>query len=102
MKYWAYVSLFLLLSVFAAQSFALDHFQSEHAAQKHCPSDTVVGLTSQPEYFILKGSAGMAEQRMELLCARRRPLRKVTEPQGMGNRALFNVGMWRKTATPCR
>ncbi len=47
--------LFFLLSIFSTQSFALDQFQSEQAAQMHCPSDTVVWVNLPTGVFHFKG-----------------------------------------------
>lgn len=47
--------LFFLLSIFSTQSFALDQFQSEQAAQKHCPGDTVVWVNLPTGVFHFKG-----------------------------------------------
>ncbi len=47
--------LFFLLSIFSTQSFALDQFQSEQAAQKHCPSDTVIWINLPTGVFHFKG-----------------------------------------------
>lgn len=47
--------LFFLLSIFSTQSFALDQFQSEQTAQKHCPSDTVVWINLPTGVFHFKG-----------------------------------------------
>jgi hypothetical protein len=47
--------LFSVLSFFSIQSYALDQFQSEQAAQKHCPSDIVVWLNLPTGVFHFKG-----------------------------------------------
>jgi hypothetical protein len=47
--------LFFLLSIFSTQSFALDQFQSEQAAQMHCPGDSVVWLNLPTGVFHFKG-----------------------------------------------
>jgi len=47
--------LFVLLSLFSTPSFALDQFQDEQAAQKHCPSDIVVWLNIPSGVFHFKG-----------------------------------------------
>lgn len=49
------VFLFLLLGIFSIQAFALDQFQSERAAQQHCPTDTVVWLNIPTGVFHFKG-----------------------------------------------
>jgi hypothetical protein len=48
-------ALFLSLSLFSINAFALDQFQSEQAAQKHCPNDTVVWLNIPTGVFHFKG-----------------------------------------------
>jgi hypothetical protein len=47
--------LFSVLSFFSIQSYALDQFQSEQAAQTDCPSDTVVWLNLPTGVFHFKG-----------------------------------------------
>lgn len=47
--------LFLLLGLLSTQAFALDQFQSEQAAQQHCPNDTVVWLNTPTGVFHFKG-----------------------------------------------
>lgn len=48
-------ALFLSLSLISTQSFALDLFQSEQAAQRHCPNDIVVWLNIPTGVFHYKG-----------------------------------------------
>jgi len=50
-----FVALFLLFSFISTPSFAVDQFQSEQAAQKHCPSDIVVWLNLPTGIFHFKG-----------------------------------------------
>jgi hypothetical protein len=45
----------LLFSLNPIQSFALDKFNSEQAAQKHCPSDIVVWVNLPTGVFHFKG-----------------------------------------------
>lgn len=45
----------LLFSLNPIQSFALDKFNSEQAAQKHCPSDIVVWVNLPTGIFHFKG-----------------------------------------------
>ena len=45
----------LLLSFSPLQSFALDQFNSEQAAQKHCPADIVVWVNLPTGIFHYKG-----------------------------------------------
>jgi len=47
--------LFLLFSFISTPSFALDQYQSEQAAQKHCPNDVVVWLNLPTGVFHYKG-----------------------------------------------
>lgn len=49
------VVLLLLFSLIPLQSFALDQFQNEQAAQKHCPSDVVVWVNLPTGVFHYKG-----------------------------------------------
>lgn len=46
---------FLLSLIIPIQTFALDEFQSEREAQKHCPKDTVVWLNLPTGVFHFKG-----------------------------------------------
>ena len=48
-------ALFLLLSFLSAPAFALSTFQTEGAAQQHCPQDTVVWLNLPTGVFHFRG-----------------------------------------------
>ena len=48
-------TLFLLLSFLSAPAFAGDQFQTEDAAQQHCPKDVVVWLNVPTGVFHFKG-----------------------------------------------
>ena len=49
------IVLCLLFSLNPIQSFALDEFNTEQAAQKHCPSDIVVWVNLPTGIFHYKG-----------------------------------------------
>ena len=48
-------TLFLLLSFLSTPAFAIDQFQTEDAAQQHCPKDVVVWLNIPTGVFHFKG-----------------------------------------------
>jgi len=50
-----FFALLLLSSLISTPSFALDQYQSEQAAQKHCPADVVVWLNLPTGVFHYKG-----------------------------------------------
>jgi len=75
MKY-LLVILCFLFSLAPFQSYALDQFQTEHAAKKHCPSDVVVWLNLHTGRYHYKGQQWYGQTKVGAFVCKQEVLNK--------------------------
>ena len=63
----------ILLAVGTALGQGMQNFKNEQAAQRHCPTDTVVWLNTASANYHFKGDPWYGRTRAVLTCAKLRP-----------------------------